>query len=271
MRARWEALHSSLEQSVSTLEANQQFKVIKAGVAAMERFEEPIALLDYLADPGGDRDTKDTIYGVLVRAAQDQVARAATTLLWLGLWPALDGIYRRRLKLFPGKPEELVSELAHHFSVAIERADLSRINRVAATLVLNTERQVMDARRRQWNDDALHEDGDDDESAEPAMAPAELSEVGVPAGLDAQAEIAALRDWVARFVGDDADLVIGAVIYDENHRELADRLGLTHEAARKRFQRAIARLRERVQHAHPELSQFAGHDRVSPASPEKGR
>lgn len=52
---------------------------------------------------------------------------------------------------------------------------------------------------------------------------------------------------IAEVVGKDADLVIGAVLYGENHRELGGRLGLTHENARKRYQRAVKRLRAELE------------------------
>ena len=65
--------------------------------------------------------------------------------------------------------------------------------------------------------------------------------------MDPEDQLAAIRDFVAEVVGHDADLVIGAAIYGVSQRELAERLGLTHEAARKRFQRALARLRRHVE------------------------
>jgi transcriptional regulator GlxA family with amidase domain len=36
------------------------------------------------------------------------------------------------------------------------------------------------------------------------------------------------------------------LVLDENQREAAQRLGLSHDAARKRFQRALGRLREHL-------------------------
>ena len=53
-----------------------------------------------------------------------------------------------------------------------------------------------------------------------------------------------LPAYKLEIVGDDAKLVIGAAIYGESQREVGERLGLTHEAARKRYQRAVARIRE---------------------------
>jgi RNA polymerase sigma-70 factor (ECF subfamily) len=69
---------------------------------------------------------------------------------------------------------------------------------------------------------------------------------GLPAGLPPEAMIAGIRAWLVPVVGDDADLVLGATVYGETQRELADRLRIPHEAARKRFQRAMNRIRRRL-------------------------
>ena len=69
-------------------------------------------------------------------------------LLWLGLWPGLDAVYRRRQRNFRGQPEELIAELADVFTGIIERLDLEVVHRVAATLVRSTARDLIDRRRR---------------------------------------------------------------------------------------------------------------------------
>lgn len=43
-------------------------------------------------------------------------------------------------------------------------------------------------------------------------------------------------------IGDDADLVVAVVIVGESQREAAGRLGISHDAARKRYQRSMVRL-----------------------------
>ena len=164
MRARWESVRRSLASSVFTLQAEQEFRTFRALSPALGRFECPAALVAYLNDPGGDRDEKDAIYGVLVRAVQanGQWVEMATALLWLGLWPGLDAIHRRRLKWFVRQPDALVSEIGDRFSEAIARADLSRVHRFAATLVMNTERDLVRGLVRRWKKD--EDDLPDDEA-----------------------------------------------------------------------------------------------------------
>ena len=66
----------------------------------------------------------------------------------------------------------------------------------------------------------------------------------------------ALRAWLLDVAGEDGDLLLAVLVLEENQREAGERFGLSHEAARKRFRRAL----ERVEQA---LSQFASGTRVS--------
>lgn len=249
MRAHWEALHESLAQAVRTLDAARKFNEAKQRKRALARFADAISLLEYLTSKTGDLDEKDAICAALIDLVQTRGPHAdlAMALAWLGLWPALDAIFRRRLRHFRDAPEELVSEIATCFTSQVQRADLSRISRVAATLTRNTERDVREGRRAAWADEARRADLPEDHELADPVPPPELSELGLPSDLAPEAEVAAIRALLVPIVGDDADLVIGAAIYGDSQHELADQLGITHEAARKRFQRALARLRARFQ------------------------
>lgn len=253
MRAQWEALHESLAQAVGTLEAHRRFKDVKVERGALERFDDPVSLLAYLNSPGGYLDEKDAIYKALVEAIQEggQDASLALHLVWLGVWPALDAIYRRRIQLFIRMPEELVSELSDCLNEVIAEMDFTRVRRVVATLTRSTERKVLERCQENWSEAARRTelaegiDVDAFRTGEPRDERESL--FGIEPDASDDAEITALRQWLVSVVGDDADLVIGAAIYEESQKALAERLGLTHAAARKRFQRAVARLRKRLQ------------------------
>ena len=47
-------------------------------------------------------------------------------------------------------------------------------------------------------------------------------------------------------IGTDADLVMSVVVLGNNVREAAEQLGVSHQVARKRQQRALARLRKQL-------------------------
>ena len=260
MRVTWEALKESLGRSVEALSSRALFQEMRARRRALRRFADAGALLAYLTVAGGDLDEKDEIYVALIEAARARGADAdlALALVWLGLWPGLDAIYRRRLRDFIKKPEELVSEIGARFIAFVQGADLGRINRVAATLVLNVERDVFEGLKRKWADEArrtdLPREDDDEEDDEdtgdrrdartsPLLRTRGVSELGQPPRFDIDEDVRALRELLVGIVGDDADLVIGAAIYGESQREVGERLGLSHDAARKRFQRAMERIR----------------------------
>src|SRR5690606_24257308 len=91
------------------------------------------------------------VLGALVTMAQRREhPELASALLWLGLWPGLDAIYRRRLRFFIGEPDELAADLTGAFTELVARLDLGSVRRVAATLVLSTERDLMTRRKRIW-------------------------------------------------------------------------------------------------------------------------
>jgi len=261
MRTFWEALHRDLVRSLNTLTARKTFDDIKEQHRELKPYRDAGALIEHLHWRDEEYDTKDRIYAALVTRAQrgGQVAELATSLLWLGLWPALDRTYRRQLRNFKAEPPgALVSEIGARFTREIHRADLGCIHRVASTLTMNVERDVREGVKRRWRDERLRADlpgdGDDAEGStrdrrrarrSPHLQTRGISELGLPPRIDVDGDVRALREVLVEVVGDDAELVIGVVIRGESQREVGERLGLrSHEAARKRYQRAIARIRE---------------------------
>lgn len=225
--------------------------MLKERWAALAPFSDAVSLLDFLHGVSGHRDEKDDIYADLVRQTQtgDTLADLAMELLWLGLWPGLDGVCRRCNRLFVGGRDDLVSAIIDCFTEAVHVADLDAINRVAATLVRNTERRVRDERRREWlrQEQEASEIVVSDLPDETVDTDREPSLLGLPAGIRYEYEVAAIRSWLVSTAGRDADLVIGIVVDGKNAREMAMELGITHAAANKRLQRALLRLREEIE------------------------
>jgi RNA polymerase sigma-70 factor (ECF subfamily) len=265
MRSNWEALKRSFVCSVGTFGAKSQFEEIKKHGKPLRRFDDADALLAYLNTIGGDLDEKDAIYAALVQViqARGDGSQLATALIWLGLWPGLDHIYRRRQRYFFGEPEALVSEIGARFTAVVQHADLSRIRRPAATLVRNVDRDIGKELKRRWADEArraeLPQERDDDPNDEeatgdrrevlvdPLLRTRGISALGQPPRLNPEDDVEALRGLLGRMVGDDTDLVLGAAVYGFTLRELGERLGLSHGAARLRYWRAAARIRKRLE------------------------
>jgi RNA polymerase sigma-70 factor (ECF subfamily) len=260
MRATWEALHVGLERSIRSLQAAQVFQQAKQQCPVLAGFDEPMKLLAHLTSKAGDLDQKDRILGSLVTLVQQrQHHEVASALLWLGLWPGLDAVYRRRLRHFRDQPDELVAELAEFFTALVERLDLVAVHRVAATLVRSTERDVMNRRKRCWAE-ASH--GLETEPEEPLLnlegdvfASSWFDKVSLERwaalgnelpSLSFDEDVAVLRERLWPSVGADADLLLAVVALGETQREAGERLGLSHDAARKRYQRALGRLRQHL-------------------------
>ena len=261
MRARWEALHAGLVRSVRTLEADQAFQEARRRHATLALFNDVGAVIAHLADLSGDRDAKDQILATLVAMAQaGEAPQLASSLLWLGLWPGLDAVFRRRLRHFVDYPGDLASELASAFSEVVAKLNLATVNRVAACLVRGTERTVLEGVRRVWADGQRFQPLEDSRHDEELFAPLDKpSELGLRGQRTVAEEVAALRTWLVPMVGEDADLLLAVVALDETQREAGERLGLTHAAARKRLQRGLQRVRE---HLASDLSHFDLETRV---------
>jgi hypothetical protein len=241
MRAHWEALHESLSRSVRTLEASEQFQSIKQQHNALDRFGDPVEAVAYLADQSIDAGERNTVHACLVSLAQEaSTSTLSMSILWLALWPALEAVYRRQLRFWRSNTDGLVSEIADAFTSLVRRMDLHRVNRIAATLVRSTERDVRAASQRSRKE-RVHE--------------VELAEdfdlAGEMASFSPDEEAKQLRQLLTPVVGPDTDLVIAVLLLGHSQAEAALALGIAHDAARKRLQRAVARLRKHFGSACP--------------------
>ena len=169
--------------------------------------------------------------------------KAAGSILWLGLWPGLDAIYWRWLQEFHNRSDELVEAIAYALTTKVDRVELSGVNRLAATLVWSVEQGVRKSLKRKWLDEAR----------KPELASIESDFRNTPPSPDRRqlpvdaSDLTAVRMWLVGLVGKDADLVIDVVFRGFGQNELADRLPITPDATRKRFQRALKKIRDSLE------------------------
>jgi len=258
MRNCWEKLYISLVLQIDTKDSYKKFEQLKCRHEELVRFEDPSELKQYLNFNGGDLDEKDAIYSVLIREVQARNSEIdlATSLLWLGLWPGLRAIYRRQLKYFRKNPEYLVSEIGIHFSVGIHKADLSRINRVAATLVRNVERNIRADKQKTWKQQRRQKHAqsiDYAAIASKSQAPFESSRLGILPGLSVQQQVVEIEKRLTDIVGPDSSLIVDVAICEQSQREAGEQRGLKHDATRKRFQRGISRVRDYLEISEQEF------------------
>ena len=155
----------------------------------------------------------------------------------LALWPGLDAIFRRATCRRLGSDGEVSSDVLARATEAIRCLDLNQVNRIAATILQNIERDLVRARRKEVAVQKLHVAFDLSDAATDAVA----------------AEPAASPEWLhrdlVRLVGADSTLVMRIAIDGATQGEVAAELGLTAAAARKRYQRAVRRAREKFSEA----------------------
>ncbi|WP_209015739.1 RNA polymerase sigma factor [Roseibium sp. RKSG952] len=203
----------------------------------MSPFRDPASLLDRLHATTGDQVQKNRILAALVETAQadDPASECALTLLLLALWPGLDAIRRRSLSRRLGTDDEIASDLLARTTEKVRGLDLKRVNSIAATVLRNIERDMIRARQRDIAREKLASSRDPDE-----MAGCTKFGIGATGYMR-------LYGAVREQFGKDALLVCRVAIEGFSQAEAAVELGLTEAAARKRYQRAMHRLREALE------------------------
>ncbi len=242
MRSSWESLRSALMKWSESREARRAFHTLRMQAAVLQEYGSPAALAEVLAR-ASDLHKKDRVLEALICSLDDAgTCRLAQVLLLLCLWPGLDAIYRRRISFFRHEPQDLAAEIVDRFTDCVRRVDLRRVTCLTATLVRNTERDVVDARRKEAALAASAVEMRLDEP-EPRDSAFRAAPFGVPCARWDASSVAGLREWLRHAVGDDADLVIDAVLLEKSGRELAESFGMSHAAARQRLGRALTRAR----------------------------
>jgi len=233
MSLAWNAIHDSLLQSSRTLTFQRRFELLRRNSSSLAAFRDPAALLDALHRQSGSLDWKNECLRALVREAQRAApgSDTALTVLLLALWPGLDCVRRRLLWRGIAVPADVTSGILAHATETLREMDLGRVNRVAATVLQNVQRDMIraccgEAELRRVTSSSF---------------PEELRDERAPGGhLSANL----LHADVERVIGADATLVIRVAVEGFTQAEVAVEFGLSEEAARKRCQRATRRLRE---------------------------
>lgn len=194
-------------------------------------FATPDEVLSRLHDRVTSPQQKNLLLHAILRASKSGFPELSGHLLTLALWPGLDAVRHRLRPFFRGRFEELDGELLGQIGHAIAVADPSRVNAVAATLLRNVERDIKRASRAASEFQMQCVEIDDEALVTtPADEPDEMS-----------------RDLLAQHLrerlGEDGDLVASVSLDGLSRTDAGRQLGLSPETARKRYQRALARLK----------------------------
>jgi len=237
MSIAWHDIRDHLMHSSSTLSFQRNFNAIRHSSDPLRRFGDPAALLDALHLGGSAPNEKNRVLIAMVEAAQSDgdESDCALTLMLLALWPGLDAVRRRSIWRRIGTGDEVASEILARASEAIRSLDLQRVNWIAATILRNIERDLIRTRQREDNRQCLRCDTDPDDIPDVG---------GIP---PASASLELLRRDLVHILGTDAVLVIRVAIDGFSQADVATELGVSEAAARKRYQRAIRRLRDALE------------------------
>lgn len=234
MRSSWHALHAHLVTCSRRLSFHHDFCSLRDRHPVLNDLRDPADLMDRLHGPGGDVDYSNRMLRALVVAAQRNgpQAQTATALLILALWPGLDAVHGRLWRYFRSEPEALTSEISARIVAGIRCANLERVTRIAATLIRNIERDIRRMLMRQQAQARLTDPLDDAQVC-----------TALEAGHTHPGTLSAA---LAAVLGRDTNLVLTIAVDGATQREAAAAAGLGVEAGRKRYQRALAKLRGRL-------------------------
>ena len=234
MSLAWHAIRDNLLHCSRTLTFQRRFDLIRRNCSVLAAFRDPAALLDTLHRQSGSPDGKNECLRALVRQAQRAAPESDTalTVLLLALWPGLDSVRRHLLRRRIAAPADITSGILARATESLRGLDLGRVNRVAATVLQNVQRDMIraccqEAELRRVTSSAVPEDLPDP----------------LAAGRDHMGASLLHADLV-KIIGDDAFLVIRVAVEGFTQAEVAVELGLSEEATRKRYQRAAPKLRK---------------------------
>lgn len=240
MSLAWHKIRDHLMNSSSTLRFQRSLETLRSDHQPLQHFADPAAILEYLHRGDDAPERKNDVLRALVAAAKSspETASCAQTVLLLALWPGLDAVRRRLTWRWKHTPEEAAADVLATACKAIADMDLTRVNRIAATLLRNVERDIGRSLQREA-DRYQHRTTDDPDDLH--------ANFGIEGPFESAAHLAL---EVESLVGHDAQLVLSVALEGLTQAEAGVALGLSEAAARKRFQRATHRLREALQEIH---------------------
>ncbi|WP_375175388.1 sigma-70 family RNA polymerase sigma factor [Pseudooceanicola sp.] len=191
-------------------------------------FCDPPALLAHM-QRDGDYDGKNEILRSLVVQSQNDHPDVATTVLLLALWPGLDAVYGRLQRYYRHDPELLATDLIERATNQLLNLNLDRVKRIAATVIRNVERDTRRDIQAEWRRP--------DKVCETDLV---LDDVLAAPPSDDGRE---LHSDLCRELGQDGSIVFAVEVLGFSQKDVAQVLGLSHDAARKRHQRSLAKLR----------------------------
>jgi len=255
----WWALKESLEEQVFSEKFERQFEGLRRTSPILARYSSPreLVALAHGAEDGKYAEKDGSLHALVVVFQSDTSLRhAAVALLCLCLWPGL----RRRLGgllVEDWEREKQFSIVWSSFLQTLEKWRPEKSDKVAASLVLNTRRRVLAqlsqervARRSRRDilrrlekanlaEQAAVERNWEKWAKPPSEKPESLSEP------DLEEAGGVVKKLVSEAIisQEEADLLVGKLIYGRTLKEMAAQNGLKPKTLSKRYERLATRIR----------------------------
>ena len=238
MRGHWERIHRGLNNTIRLPRMVRLYVEMARYRSPLAPFQTPHLLVEHL-----DRVRTDPIANDVYRSMVDAWRRGpicysevAGQILWLGLWPLLNRLYWAQLGYWRDQENDLASEIGRCLTIVLRGTDLTRVDRVALTLIRNTQRDLIERRQAQlFGDDqdwsSLQLPWQSFMDASPNEAPARIVDVA-----------GALKQCL----GPDFDLAVAAYDSRCDYEQLTRQFGLEEEEIRRRIRRAWRRVRRQM-------------------------
>mgnify|MGYP000896340279 CR=1 FL=1 len=141
-------VRQSLLQSTRSAKFEAEYQDLRNAHRSLRPHPSAEALVEWFGDRRVCRDAKNRAYAALVDATQCGSAHARTVVL-LGLWPGvLAKLHELRRQLRDESNDDLFQALVDGMFAEIGRLPLDAVSNVAATLLLNARRRVVDGEKR---------------------------------------------------------------------------------------------------------------------------
>ena len=233
MRTSWSAIQLHLVTLCHRRSAELIFDQLRARHPVIAETACVDALLDRQHNTTDPSVPRHAVVRALVAEAQGggSTSDLAATILILALWPGLDVVRHRLWRDWPDARDDLAEQILGQIAIGIRRVKLASVRQVTATLIMNTERDVRRAFLR-------------DKTQRRSELPIHVSlqDVANPAYDDDGLDIVTWHKRLLPLLGRDTTFFLRILILGETQGEAARALGLSHDAARKRHQRAMAKL-----------------------------
>ena len=248
MRNTFQEFRRDFDKLIDGESFRPHFQGLRATSPDLAVFRTPRDLISHqLSERLVTPDQKDRVLWSLIRAYQGSgsLRLPAVALLFLSMYPVLSRVYRG-LKDTCTDEADSAAEVRIEFLHQVSRWNLSKRDRVAANLWMNTRRTILRRRKTEWKEAAAIADattaaatllGRDSAGEATASDLWRLSPDGKQPFEPDDLELRKGRVWLARECGiseEDASLLFARYLCHLPWRSISARLGMNPETARKR-------------------------------------